>query len=57
MTGFYARDKMVNISGCMYANHINLYSFERSEPTLSGRKMIIQIESLHVEILKVKVKS
>jgi len=35
----------------MHANYINLYSFESPEPTLSERKKIIQIESLHVEIL------
>lgn len=57
MTGFYASDKIVNISAYMHANHINLYSFERPERTLSKRKKIIQIESLHVEILTVKVKS
>ena len=40
----------------MHANHINLYSFERPERTRSERKMIIQIESLHVKILTIKVK-
>jgi hypothetical protein len=57
MTGFDASDKIIDISAYMHANHINLYSFERPEPTLSRRKMIIQIESLHVEILTIKVKS
>ena len=40
----------------MHANYTNLYSFESPEPTLSERKKIIQIESLHVEILTIKVK-
>jgi len=57
MTGFYASDKIVNISAYMHANHINLYSFERPECTRSERKKIIQIESLHVKILTIKVKS
>ena len=56
MTGFYASDKIVNISAYMHATHINLYLFERPEPTLSERKKIIQIKSLHVEILTIKVK-
>ena len=47
----------VNISAYMHANHINLYSFERPERTRSERKKIIQIESLHVKILTIKVKS
>jgi len=57
MTGFYTSDKSVNISAYMHANHINLYSFERPERTRSERKKIIQIESLHVKILTIKVKS
>ena len=57
MTGFDASDKTVDISAYMHANHINLYSFERPECTLSGRKKTIQIESLCVEILTIKVKS
>ena len=56
MTGFDASDKIVDISAYMHANRINLHSFERPECILSGRKKIIQIESLHVEILTIKVK-
>lgn len=57
MTGFDASDKIVDTSAYMHANHINLHSFERPECTLSGRKKIIQIELLYVEILTIKVKS
>jgi hypothetical protein len=56
MTGFDASDKIVDISAYMHANHIIIHSFERPECTLSGRKKIFQIESLHVEILTIKVK-
>ena len=49
--------KIINILAYTYANHINLYSFERPECTLPERKKIIQIESLQVKLLMIKVKS
>jgi hypothetical protein len=57
MTGFYASDKIVNNSAYMRANYINLYSFESPEPTLSERKKIIQIESVHVKLFTIKVRN
>ena len=41
----------------MHAKHIYLYSYESPESTLPGRKKIIQIESLDVDLLTIKAKS
>jgi len=57
VTEFYSINKIVNILAYIHAKHIILYSFKSPELNLPERKKIIQIESLDVEILTIKVKS
>jgi hypothetical protein len=54
---FYASDLIVNYSVYMHAKRMILYLFERSELALSYKSKIIQIGSLHMEILTIKFKN
>ena len=57
MMDFNGSNIIVNFSTCMYAKRIFLYLFKRSEPTLTSKSKIIQIESLCVELFTIKVKN
>jgi hypothetical protein len=54
---FYASNLIVNYSAYMHAKQMILYLFERSELALSYNLKIIQIGSLHMEILMIKFKN
>ena len=57
MMGFDGSNIIINFSTCMYAKRIILYLFKRSEPTLTSKSKIIQIESLYVELFTIKIKN
>jgi hypothetical protein len=57
MIGFDGSNIIINFSTCMYAKRIILYLFKRSEPTLTSKSKIIQIESLYVELFTIKIKN
>ena len=48
---------IINFSRCMHAKQMILYLLERWEPTLTLKSKIIRIQSLHVELLSIKLKN